>query len=163
LKIIGEGPELGHLQNLAGPTIEFLGRLPDCQVAQQLSQCKALLFPGEEDFGIVPLEAAASGRPVIAFAAGGALETVINGTTGVLFPYQTNESLADAMLSLDGIEFDPEVLRKHAMGFNTTVFHRRMLTFLKSLPEVSVIHDLCFELSRAATRYFEPDIASQSQ
>ena len=160
LKIVGEGPELRHLQNLAGPMIEFLGRLPDCQVAQQLSQCKALLFPGEEDFGIVPLEAAASGRPVVAFAAGGSLETVIDGTTGVLFPDQTSESLAYAMRSLDKLHFNPEVLREHAMGFNTAVFHDRMLKFLQSLPEVSVLPDLRLELNRAETRYFELKSAS---
>lgn len=160
LRIVGEGPELRHLQNLAGPTIEFLGRLPDCQVAQQLSQCRALLFPGEEDFGIVPLEAAASGRPVVGFAAGGLLETVIDGTTGVLFPDQTSESLVYAMRSLDKIDFNPEVLREHAMGFNTAVFHGRMLKFLQSIPEVSVLPDLRLELNRAETRYFELKSAS---
>jgi len=149
LKIIGEGPELRHLQNLAGPTIEFLGHLPDCQVAQHLSQCRAILFPGEEDFGIVPLEAAASGRPVVAFAAGGAMETVIDGTTGVLFPDQTSEGLANAMLSLDKITFNPQVLREHAISFSTTVFHRRIVEFLQSIPEVSVLPDLRLELNRA--------------
>jgi glycosyltransferase involved in cell wall biosynthesis len=157
LKIVGEGPELRHLQNLAGPTIEFLGRLPDCLVAQQLSQCRALLFPGEEDFGIAPLEAAASGRPVVAFAAGGALETVIDGTTGVLFPDQTSESLAHAMLKMDKIQFNPQELREHAMNFSTTVFYGRMIKFLKSLPEVGVMPSLRVELNRAERCYFVPE------
>lgn len=155
LKIIGDGPELKHLQNLAGPTIEFMGRLSDCQVAQQLTQCRALLFPGEEDFGIAPLEAAASGRPVVAYAAGGAVETVIDGTTGVLFPDQTSESLANAMLRLDKVHFDPQVLREHAMCFSTTVFHARIVKFLQSLPEVSVMPDLRLELNRAERYHCE--------
>jgi len=86
LKIIGEGRARPCLERLAGPTIEFCGRLPDDEAALLLQNCRALVFPGLEDFGITPLEAQAAGRPVVAFAGGGALETVINGKTGVLFP-----------------------------------------------------------------------------
>ena len=79
LKVVGTGPELARLKAKAGPTIEFLGRAPDGQVEELLADCRAFLFPGEEDFGITPLEAMASGRPVVAFRAGGAVESVVEG------------------------------------------------------------------------------------
>src|SRR6185312_10862919 len=85
LVIIGDGPDRARLQKMAGPRTEFLGRQSDQQVNRYASRCQALLFPGEEDFGMVPLEVNASGRPVIAFRAGGAIETVIDGVTGVFF------------------------------------------------------------------------------
>lgn len=91
LKVVGVGPDAARLRALAGPSVEFLGRLEDAQVAKLLAHCRALLFPGEEDFGITPLEAMASGRPVIAYRAGGALETVVEGKTGV-FSTRTRRS-----------------------------------------------------------------------
>ena len=94
LRIIGTGPELKALQKIAGPTVTFLGSPSDSEVAREYSRCRALILPGEEDFGITPLEAMASGRPVVAFGAGGALETVIDGGTGLFFP-GSNGGLAD--------------------------------------------------------------------
>ncbi|WP_081774006.1 glycosyltransferase [Ahrensia sp. 13_GOM-1096m] len=97
LVIIGEGAELVRLKAIAGPSISFLGRVDFGVLKDHLARCRALVFPGEEDFGIVPVEAMASGRPVIAYGSGGALETVIHGSTGILFQEQTADDLADAV------------------------------------------------------------------
>lgn len=149
LKVIGEGPHLKRLQAMAGPTIEFLGRRSDQEVADHLSRCKALIFPGEEDFGITPLEATASGRPVLAFGAGGALDTVIDGVTGVFFPQPTAESLARAILQLNDLSFDAVVLRRHAESFSTEVFQRRLLALLQAIVEKEDRRDVLEELNRA--------------
>ncbi len=100
LKIIGQGQDARRLQALAGPTIEFLGALSDEEVRAYYRRCRALLFPGEEDFGIVPLEVQACGRPVIAYAKGGVLETTVSRTTCVYFQEQTVESLIGALREL---------------------------------------------------------------
>ena len=122
LKIIGDGPDRERLKRLAGPTIEFLGRLPDEEVEWHLARCRALLFPGEEDFGLTPLEANASGRPVVAYGVGGALETVVDGQTGVLFGETTPDAMADAMLRLESLTFDSQTLRQHASAFDAGIF-----------------------------------------
>ena len=122
LKVVGGGPEAQRLQSIAGPTVEFLGRRSDEEVADLLAHCRAFLFPGEEDFGIAPLEALASGRPVIAFGAGGALETVIAGETGLFFADPTPESLMDAVRRLDDLEIRPAAIRAHAETFDTAAF-----------------------------------------
>ena len=126
LRIVGDGPDRARLQALAGPTIKFLGRLPDKQVAAELARCRALLFPGEEDFGMTPLEANASGRPVIAYGVGGALETVLDGHTGLLFPQPTAASLADAIVRSEDLSWNPIALRAHARLFDTAIFSRRL-------------------------------------
>ena len=126
LKVVGTGPDLERLRALAGPTVEVLGRVPDGQVETLFAHCRAFLFPGEEDFGIAPVEAMAAGRPVIAYAAGGALETVIDGETGLLFREPTAESLADAIARLDTLTFDPQKLRVHAERFDTAAFESRL-------------------------------------
>ncbi len=131
LRIVGTGPDLTGLKRIAGPTIEFLGRLSDAQVAQEFARCKALIFPGEEDFGMTPLECMASGRPVVAFAAGGALETVVDGKTGVLFHAQTPECLAAALQSVSAIDWVPEALQEHAAQYGLNVFESRMRRFLE--------------------------------
>jgi glycosyltransferase involved in cell wall biosynthesis len=130
LKIVGDGRDRRRLQSLAGPNIEFLGRLPDRQVEQLLSRCKAFLFPGVEDFGIAPLEAQAAGRPVIAYAAGGALETVLEGVTGVFFREQTAESLAEVVAAFDATAFDGAAIRRHAERFDTESFKTRLSAFV---------------------------------
>jgi len=130
LKIIGKGQEERRLKATAPPNVEFLGSLPDEEVAVHLARCKALLFCGVEDFGIVPLEALASGRPVIAYAKGGALETIEDGKTGVLFHEQTPESLIAAVRRAETIQFDPSVLRRSAERFDVSIFKRRILEFI---------------------------------
>lgn len=131
LRIVGGGPELDTLRRKAGPTVRFLGRLPDDEVAQEYARCRALIFAGEEDFGITPLEAMASGRPVVAFGAGGALETVLEGKTGLFFPAQTADSLCRALQTIAQMSFSPEALRAHALRFDTRVFEQQMRQFVQ--------------------------------
>ena len=115
---------------IAGPTIEFLGRASDEVMKKCYSECKALLFPGEEDFGITPLEAQASGRPVIAYGKGGALETVIDGSTGLFFQNQNAESLVEAMIRFDNMTFDKKLLREHAEKFDDDVFKEKIKMYV---------------------------------
>lgn len=129
LRVIGDGPDRARLQQLAGPTVQFLGRVEDARVRTELAECRALIWPGEEDFGLAPLEAQASGRPVIAYRAGGALETVKEGETGVFFSDPTPESLCLALERFQDT-FDPVVLRAHAMRFDVTAFKRRIYEVL---------------------------------
>jgi glycosyltransferase involved in cell wall biosynthesis len=120
-----------QMRKAAGPNIQFLGAVEDAALTRLLSQCRALVFPGLEDFGIVPLEALASGRPVIAYGRGGALETVIDGHTGFLFYEQTPEALADAVLRMEEAHarFDPRALRAFAERFDRQAFRARLRTF----------------------------------
>jgi glycosyltransferase involved in cell wall biosynthesis len=138
LVIVGDGPSSKSLQKLAGPNIRFRGRLPRAEIVDLLANCAGLVFPGEEDFGIVPLEAMMSGRPVVAYAAGGALDTVRHGVTGVLFPEQTPDSLAEGILHLEATRetFRPEAIRAHALRFGKDVFKSAMrATIDKALAE----------------------------
>jgi glycosyltransferase involved in cell wall biosynthesis len=132
LVIIGSGRDEQRLKQLAGPTIRFLGRLSDQEVIHYYTHCRALLFPGEEDFGITPLEAQAAGRPVIAYGAGGALASIVDGTTGVFFRERSVESLAEALAAFDERSFDPHVIRNHALEFDKPRFHRRILQFIEA-------------------------------
>ena len=132
LVIIGDGRDLERLKRLAGPTIRFLGRLSDQEVLHYYARCRALLFPGEEDFGITPLEAQACGRPVIAYGSGGALASVVEGITGVFFYEQTVDSLATALASFDERRYVPQTIRSHALEFDMPRFHRRILQFIEA-------------------------------
>jgi glycosyltransferase involved in cell wall biosynthesis len=124
LKIIGQGPELKRLERIAGPHIKFLGQVSDEELAKEYSGARALIFPQEEDFGIVPLEVMASGRPVIAYRGGGAVETVKEGETGIFFDSQTPEALVAAVRSFDDTKFDPARCRAQAELFDVDIFKK---------------------------------------
>jgi glycosyltransferase involved in cell wall biosynthesis len=130
LKVIGAGRDRARLERLAGPTIEFLGWLPDELVQHYLARCQALIHPGAEDFGLTPLEAQASGRPVIAYGAGGALTSVIDGVTGLFFHERSPSALAQVLTSFKSDQFDPLVIRRHAEAFDIARFQRRIAEFI---------------------------------
>ena len=130
LHIVGEGRDYERLKNMAKPNISFLGRLSDEEARGAYARCRAFLFPGEEDFGITPLEAQAAGRPVIAFASGGALDTVVDGETGVFFGEQTPESLLDAIARFERTGFDPCAIRRHARQFSVERFTRKLGAYI---------------------------------
>lgn len=125
LVIVGDGPQRSRLEEMAGPTIEFRGRLPDAEVADLYSRCRAFLFPGFDDFGIAPVEAQAAGRPVLAYGRGGATETVRAGETGLFFDEQRVDAVVEAMLSLDAIDIDPRRCRRNAERFGAATFRDR--------------------------------------
>jgi glycosyltransferase involved in cell wall biosynthesis len=116
---------------MAGPTVEFLGYVSDDQLPDVMARCKAFLFPGLEDFGITPVQAQAAGRPVIAYAGGGALDTVIPGRTGELFQEMSVDSLVTVMQSFDGSAYDPAAVRAHAEQFDTQVFDRQITGYVE--------------------------------
>jgi glycosyltransferase involved in cell wall biosynthesis len=141
LRIIGDGPEYKALRREAGAGTEFLGKTSDAELRAQLAGSRALLFPGEEDFGIVPVEAQSFGRPVIAYASGGVLETVrgelpgmpmVDNPTGVFFAELSPASLADAILRFEAqaSRFSAAAIREHSLQFDKAVFQRRMTEFL---------------------------------
>lgn len=136
LKVIGDGPEYKKLRRMAGPTVEFLGHVNDEALRAKLAGSRALLFPGEEDLGLVPIEAQSFGKPVIAYASGGVLETVrgalprgpaVENPTGVFFAEQSPSSLAEAILHFEAQQdrFSPEAIRQHSLQFDAAVFKRR--------------------------------------
>lgn len=128
LVILGEGELYDEIKAKANPNITILGRQPFNVVKDHLERCKALVFPGMEDFGIVPVEAMAAGAPVIAYQKGGALDTVVDGKSGIFFAEQTVESFKEAIRKLEDktITFDAEVLNAHAMQFEKSVFQRKL-------------------------------------
>jgi glycosyltransferase involved in cell wall biosynthesis len=135
--VIGTGQDEARLRALAGPAVRFLGWQPDDVIRDHLRRCRALLFPGEEDFGIVPVEAQACGAPVVAFGRGGVTETVVPpggraAPTGLLFPEQTAECLADALRQLErrSGDFDPTAARRQAQRFNGPRFAEELLGYL---------------------------------
>jgi len=136
LKIVGEGPDLGRLRRLAGPTVEVLGRLSDPQVVALYGGCKAFINPQEEDFGITPLEALASGRPVIAFKGGGALETLKEKKTGLFFYPQSTNALVEVLRNINKWKFNPRELRKYAEIYSKDRFKRELKTFVESKYEL---------------------------
>ena len=126
LVVVGDGPERAALESIAGPTVEFAGVLDEESLARAYRDARAVIVPGEEDLGIVALEANASGRPVVALGAGGALETVVDGWTGVLFQEETPEAIAAAVERADALTFDLNGLRANAERFSFEVFADRM-------------------------------------
>jgi glycosyltransferase involved in cell wall biosynthesis len=130
LLVGGKGRDLDRLRAMAGPTVEFLGYVPDDDLPELMARCKAFIFPGLEDFGITPVQAQAAGRPVIAFAGGGALDTVIPGRTGELFSEMTVESLMAVMTHFDDRRYNTTLLRAHAQQFDAAVFKRALTDFI---------------------------------
>jgi glycosyltransferase involved in cell wall biosynthesis len=122
LKIVGDGPERQTLERGATGDVEFLGRRSDEEVRDLYRRAAVVLLPGEEDFGIVPLEAQACGRPVVALGRGGALETVVHGETGLLVDEPGPEAFADAIAIATGRTFDPRAIRRHAERFSRERF-----------------------------------------
>ncbi len=135
LVIIGDGADMQYLRSLASGNIEFLGRRTDQVVSQFLQNCRALLFPGEDDFGIVPVETMACGKPVIALGRGGATETVIDGKTGVLFEQATVSGLEQALIRFFELEkkFDAKTIRKHAEQFSEAAFRQAIQDHVSQL------------------------------
>lgn len=137
LVVVGDGPHRAALERLSGPTIRFLGRIDDREVTRLLGGCRALVFPGEEDFGITVLEANAAGRPVIAYQGGGALDTVVPGVTGTFFSEPSAESLMEAMLSSARTRWDDTAIRRHASRFGLATFRNRIESLISSMTKAS--------------------------
>ena len=142
LRVIGDGPQYKALRQMAGPGVEFLGKVSDGELRENLAGCRALLFPGEEDFGIVPVEAQSFGRPVIAYGSGGVLETVrgvfpdetfTNNSTGLFFTEQSTSSLVRAILDFESkeYEFSRQTIREHSLQYDSELFKNRIAEFIK--------------------------------
>lgn len=132
LIVIGDGPERGMLESIAQSNVHFLGRQPFQVLKDHYERASLFVFPGIEDFGITPVEAQAAGCPVIAFRAGGALETVIEGRTGKFFDVQNAECLASAVEEFDIATIESKTCAAHAATFSTAVFQRRFRQFIRS-------------------------------
>lgn len=137
LVVIGDGPDRPRLEAMAGPTIEFLGRAADEVVTEKMGTCRAYVFPGSEDFGIVPVEAQACGKPVVAYRDGGALETVVESKTGVFFNHPEPESLAAAVRELESRDWDARRIRRNAERFSTARFLEETRQLLARVSESS--------------------------
>ena len=132
LKIVGEGRQMTKLKALAKKNIEFLGRLTDNKLVGYYQNCRAVIFPQEEDFGLVPLEAQACGKSVLAFKGGGALETIIDGRTGTFFYPQTQRALVKALKKFKVKSFSPEACRRNAEIFSKDNFKKNFKQAVKS-------------------------------
>lgn len=131
LVVIGEGPEQTKLKRLAKSNVRFLSWQPEEILKDYYRRARALIFPGEEDFGIVPVEAQACGCPVIAFARGGALETVLENESGIFFKEQKEQALADAVLRFERSTLDPEAARRNAERFSKQRFQMEMKSMIQ--------------------------------
>lgn len=137
LVIIGDGPDRRRLEVMAGPTVEFLGRAPNKTVTEKMATCRGYIFPGSEDFGITPVEAQACGKPVIAFREGGALETVLDGKTGVFFDEPNSVSLERALERFDAMTWDCAVIRANAERFSEERFAEHTAEILAEFTAVA--------------------------
>jgi glycosyltransferase involved in cell wall biosynthesis len=131
LVIAGEGRDREALEALAGPTVTFRGYVPDKELPSLFARCRAYVLPGMEDFGMAPVEAQAAGRPVIAYGAGGALDTVIAGETGAFFYEQTADALEEAVRAFNPDAIDPDACRVNAERFAVDVFKERLSRFVR--------------------------------
>ncbi len=136
LVVFGDGRDKTELMAMAGPTVRFVGRISEQERLDLYAGCRAFLFPGEEDFGITPLEAMAAGRPVIAYRGGGALDTVIDGQTGLFFGAQEPAALQDALTRAAAISWDAQAIRTHAESFGRDRFVARIRAFVDTHHEV---------------------------
>jgi glycosyltransferase involved in cell wall biosynthesis len=141
LVVIGGGEMLARLRKIAGPTVTIMGAQPFDVLQHHYARCRALVFPGEEDFGIVPVEAMASGRPVIAYGRGGATETVVAGKTGVFFPIQSIEAVIDAVERLDKMDLNPADAVARAQDFRTSAFIDKFRSYANHLTGQGPIWD----------------------
>ncbi|HEX8974504.1 MAG TPA: glycosyltransferase [Patescibacteria group bacterium] len=135
LKIIGRGPELKRLQKIAGPNIEFLGRVEDEYLKKYYAQCKAVIFPQEEDFGIVAIEALSSGKPLIAYRGGDIPEHMEEGKMGVFFDKQTPEAVMEAVRIFNDTKFDPEYISSKVEKFDREIFKEKIKAFIDNASE----------------------------
>ena len=133
LIIAGEGPEFQKLKGMSNENVRFVGRVDNTKKFQLLANAKAVIFPSEEDFGIVPIESMSQGTPVIAYGKGGALESVIDKKTGILFAKQTISSLKEGMRLLEKTTFDPKIIRKHSLNFSQKRFLNQIKEFVKKI------------------------------
>jgi glycosyltransferase involved in cell wall biosynthesis len=134
LLVVGEGRVLQRVRELAGPRTEFLGHVPDAEVPRVFAQTRALLYPGVEDFGIVPVEAQAAGVPVIAYRAGGVCDSVLDGTTGVLYERESVEGLIGGIQRFESLSFDDRVIRENSLRFAPDRFAAAFARVLLTLP-----------------------------
>lgn len=130
LKVIGTGPDEKRLKSIANSNVEFLGWLSDNEIKNYYAGCRAFLFPQEEDFGITAVEAQAAGKPVIAYAKGGALETVVDNATGVFFQEPTVKSLKEAVLKLDKTKFSSDKIKENSKSFSTQKFEKEIIDMI---------------------------------
>lgn len=130
LRVGGDGRDRERLERMAGPTVKFLGRVPDADLPELMARCRAFIFPGLEDFGITPVQALAAGRPVIAFAGGGALDIVEDGVNGVLFHEPTAEALSVAIEHFSRLQFEPKIVQRSAEKFDTAMFKKKLTAFI---------------------------------
>jgi glycosyltransferase involved in cell wall biosynthesis len=135
LLIAGAGRDRARLEAMAGDTVTFLGRVPDADLPALYARCRAYVLPGEEDFGIAPVQAQAAGRPVVAFEAGGALDTVVAGETGAFFRRATSEALAEAVRAFDPEDVDPAACVANAERFAAPIFQRKLTRFIQEIVE----------------------------
>lgn len=133
LVIAGDGRDRDALEALAGPSVRFKGYVPDAELPALFANCRALVFPGREDFGLTPVEAQAAGRPVIAYGAGGALDTVVEGGTGTFFAEPTVASLVEAVERSRRTTYDPRDCRRNAERFGPDRFRRALLAIARQL------------------------------
>lgn len=133
LVVIGDGGDLNRIKQMAGPTVQVLGRQDDATVHRYYEGCKAFVFPGEEDFGITPIEAQSYGKPVLAYGRGGALDTVKHGETGLFFAEQTVEALVSVIDVFERTAFDAGAIRRHAESFSEKVFRQKMADFIDGI------------------------------
>lgn len=137
LKVVGSGSEEATLRLLSGPTIEFVGTLTDLELLEYYRNCKALIIPGNEDFGLTALEVQACGKPVIAFKKGGVLETVVEGKTGLFFNPQTPKALGEILKKFDTLKFNKKACIKQAKKFDKETFKKTFMKELKRIIEMN--------------------------